>query len=351
MRWAARWTTTTCRRCARSCARPPRDNYRFSAIVLGIVSSDAVPDASSCRGPGVGRQAGRAERPGRGARHDISSPKSICRAARSCAASGAALALPLLDAMIPAPRPWRRRPPHPSRTWASSTSRTARSWTSGRRPATGRISSSAPILKPLDAVQRPADRGQQSGQQAGREPRGARDRRRAPGCPACIRGSARTRHGGVTVDQIAAQHIGQDTPLPSLEVATEGTWRRRLLRSRLRLQLLGHAFRSARRPRRCRWRTTRASCSSGCSARATRRRSARVLNKQYASILDMVAAETRVLQRTLGPPDRAVLSDYLDSVREIERRMQKMESRAICRTCSCRTCRAPRRAVSTSTST
>src|SRR5206468_5918113 len=28
-------------------------------------------------------------------------------------------------------------------------------------------------------------------------------------------------HAGVTVDQIAAQHIGQDTPLPSLEVATE----------------------------------------------------------------------------------------------------------------------------------
>ena len=29
-------------------------------------------------------------------------------------------------------------------------------------------------------------------------------------------------HGGVTVDQIAAAHLGQDTPLPSLEVATEG---------------------------------------------------------------------------------------------------------------------------------
>ena len=28
-------------------------------------------------------------------------------------------------------------------------------------------------------------------------------------------------YGGVTIDQIAAQHIGQDTPLPSLEVATE----------------------------------------------------------------------------------------------------------------------------------
>src|ERR687894_119902 len=29
-------------------------------------------------------------------------------------------------------------------------------------------------------------------------------------------------YAGVTIDQIAAAHIGQDTPLPSLEVATEG---------------------------------------------------------------------------------------------------------------------------------
>src|SRR5439155_15881950 len=29
-------------------------------------------------------------------------------------------------------------------------------------------------------------------------------------------------NGGVTVDQMAAAHIGQDTPLPSLEIATEG---------------------------------------------------------------------------------------------------------------------------------
>ena len=29
-------------------------------------------------------------------------------------------------------------------------------------------------------------------------------------------------HGGVTVDQLAAAQLGQDTPLPSLEVATEG---------------------------------------------------------------------------------------------------------------------------------
>src|SRR5207244_9322261 len=32
---------------------------------------------------------------------------------------------------------------------------------------------------------------------------------------------SQTPNAGVTIDQIAAQHIGQETPLPSLEVATD----------------------------------------------------------------------------------------------------------------------------------
>jgi hypothetical protein len=51
------------------------------------------------------------------------------------------------------------------------------------------------------------------------------------------------------------------------------------------------------------------------------------LSKQYASLLDMVGEETKELQRVVGPSDKAMLSDYLESVREIERRIQKMEPR------------------------
>src|SRR5690606_28457052 len=32
---------------------------------------------------------------------------------------------------------------------------------------------------------------------------------------------SQSQNGGISVDQIAAQHIGQETPLPSLELATE----------------------------------------------------------------------------------------------------------------------------------
>jgi len=54
-------------------------------------------------------------------------------------------------------------------------------------------------------------------------------------------------------------------------------------------------------------------------ARAARRRRDR-------SILDWVTQSTNQLKSTLGPADQARLSDYLDDVREIERRIQKVEA-------------------------
>src|SRR3954454_21912720 len=44
------------------------------------------------------------------------------------------------------------------------------------------------------------------------------------------------------------------------------------------------------------------------------------------SILDWVTEAVGDLKRTLGPADRARLGDYLDDVREIERRIQKVEA-------------------------
>ncbi len=49
-------------------------------------------------------------------------------------------------------------------------------------------------------------------------------------------------YAGITADQIAAQHIGQDTPLPSIELATEDhSALLGRLRPRLRLHLHEHA--------------------------------------------------------------------------------------------------------------
>ena len=45
------------------------------------------------------------------------------------------------------------------------------------------------------------------------------------------------------------------------------------------------------------------------------------------SILDLVAAQATDLQRSLGARDKARLGDYLDNVREIERRIERSEAR------------------------
>jgi hypothetical protein len=132
-------------------------------------------------------------------------------------------------------------------------------------------------------------------------------------------------YGGVTVDQIAAVHIGQDTPLPSLEVATEGRGGGGACDRNYGCSY--GATISFRTP------TTPLPMESdprrlferlfGQGDTASERTA---ISKQYSSILDLVTREAADLQKTLDGPDRAKLGDYLESVREIERRVQKMEA-------------------------
>ena len=132
-------------------------------------------------------------------------------------------------------------------------------------------------------------------------------------------------HGGITADQIAAAHIGQDTPLPSIEVATEGRGGSGAC-DRSYGCSYGNTI-SFRTP------TTPLPMESdpkklferlfGQGDTAQERTA---IAKQYSSILDLVSQEASDLQRGLDGPDRARLGDYLESVREIERRVQKMEA-------------------------
>ncbi|MGH8150989.1 MAG: DUF1552 domain-containing protein [Steroidobacteraceae bacterium] len=130
--------------------------------------------------------------------------------------------------------------------------------------------------------------------------------------------------GGVTIDQMAAAHIGQDTPLPSLEVKTEGLGGGGSCDRNFGCSYSGTiAFRTPtmplpmeRNPRIVYQRLF------GRGDTAAQRKA---LAEQYDSILDMVSDDSATLRRSLGPADRQVLADYMESVREIERRMQKME--------------------------
>jgi hypothetical protein len=48
--------------------------------------------------------------------------------------------------------------------------------------------------------------------------------------------------------------------------------------------------------------------------------------KKRSSLLDSLTSEITRLQQTLGPADRNTISHYLDSIREVERRIQKAEA-------------------------
>jgi hypothetical protein len=132
--------------------------------------------------------------------------------------------------------------------------------------------------------------------------------------------------GGVTIDQIAARHIGQDTPLPSLEVATEeegggaacdGTYGCSYGRT--------ISFRTPTTPLPMEFEPRRAFEKIFGRGKSDAER--RAVSGDYQSLLDMVLAEANALKATLGGEDRALVDDYLDSVREIERRLTLLGQR------------------------
>jgi hypothetical protein len=129
-------------------------------------------------------------------------------------------------------------------------------------------------------------------------------------------------YGGITIDQVAARYIGQDTPLPSIEVATETSGAAGSCDRAYGCSYAGTiSFRTPstplpmeNNPRKL----FQALFGVGDNA-AERER----IGRQTASILDLMIEETAALNRQLGAADRVVLGDYLETVREVERRVQK----------------------------
>jgi hypothetical protein len=134
-------------------------------------------------------------------------------------------------------------------------------------------------------------------------------------------------YGGVTVDQLAAAHLGQDTPLPSLEVATEARGGNGGACDRNYGCSYGATI-SFRTP------TTPLPMESDprklferLFGQGDTPQERKAIAKQYSSILDLVTSEAADLRKQLDAQDGARLGDYLESVREIERRVQQMEER------------------------
>jgi hypothetical protein len=126
---------------------------------------------------------------------------------------------------------------------------------------------------------------------------------------------------GTSTDQIAAQHIGQDTPFPSLELSTEaGTTCDPTFGCGY-----GHtiSFRTPTQPLPMEYNPRKVFYQLFGQGDTSAERTAIV--GETKSILDSVLGDAASLQRQLGSRDRAMVGSYLDSLREIERRIQTVE--------------------------
>src|SRR5262245_38114600 len=135
-------------------------------------------------------------------------------------------------------------------------------------------------------------------------------------------------HIGVTIDQVIAKQIGQDTVFPSLELATEdftgyiGGCDTQYACAYM--NTLSWASPTQPLPMEINPRVTFERMFG--RAGTTSQRLARMQNDP--SMLDSVQQDGKDLQGGLGPKDRARLGDYLENVREIEKRIQKAEKQA-----------------------
>jgi len=237
--------------------------------------------------------------------------------------AGAAVALPFLDSMVPAfasaPKPVRRL----GFVFIPMGADLSR-WTP---PGSGKLEALSPILSPLEPVKsricvltntelQNAYPGTHSSSNA------------------AFLSAARAKHTessdyrlGTTVDQVAAQAIGSETRLPSLELAMD------------LMQVIGQCDNGYA----CVYQNN-LSWSSPTTPLPAEAHPRLVFEKLFgeggkpedrkaelrkrASLLDFVKDDLGRLERSLGPADRAKVTHYLDAVREVERRIQKAEAEA-----------------------
>ncbi|MEZ6090256.1 MAG: DUF1552 domain-containing protein [Pirellulaceae bacterium] len=125
--------------------------------------------------------------------------------------------------------------------------------------------------------------------------------------------------GGVSVDQLIAQHVGDATPLPSLELGTEpvisgidsNVGYTRLYGSHISWQTATRPVAKEINPRVVYERLFGKSISND-----TRKA------ESYKNLLDFVLEDARDVRAKLGRDDQFKLDEYLDSVRAVERRVE-----------------------------
>lgn len=129
---------------------------------------------------------------------------------------------------------------------------------------------------------------------------------------------------GTTVDQVAAQQIGQHTELPSLELAMD------------LLSIVGQCDNgyACVYQNNLSWSSPTTPLPAEAHPRIVFERlfgeggnaaERQVARRKRASLLDALGEEITRLQQQLGPADRGKVDQYLETIREVERRIQQAE--------------------------
>ena len=131
---------------------------------------------------------------------------------------------------------------------------------------------------------------------------------------------------GVSMDQLYAQRFGQDTPIPSMQLCIENVDQAGGCAygySCVYTDMISWASPTEPLPmiRDPRMAFDQLFGAGGSSKERNARR------RSTSSVLDYVTGQVADLNRTLDPNDRQRMAQYLDNAREIERRIQRVEAR------------------------
>ena len=240
----------------------------------------------------------------------------------------ATLALPLLDAMIPAATAWAQTPAKPiprlSFVYMPMGCDHAR-WTP---PAQERLTELSPILQPLQSVK--DDVTVITNTRLQNSYPGTHDTSNSGFLSAAF--SKHTESSdyflGTTIDQIAAKQIGRETQLPSLELAMDLNPLAGVCNNGYACVYMNCLS----------WSSPTTPLPSEAHPRIVFERlfgegdsvaSRRAALHSRASLLDSFSGDIARLKQRVGISDRVRVDQYLESIREIERQIQRAEASAM----------------------
>lgn len=237
---------------------------------------------------------------------------------------GATLALPLLDAMVPAMTAVAATPAAPVRRLGFVFVPMGCDITRWTPPGKDRLAELSPILSPLAPVKDQVTVLTNTELQNAYPGTHSASNSTFLSCAKAKHTEGSDYYLGTTVDQVAAKQIGRNTQLPSLELAMD------------MMQVVGQCDNgyacvyqnnlswsspTSPLPAEAHPRLVFETLFGEGGGKADRQAALR----RRASLLDFVKDDVARLSRELGPADRGKVDQYLESVRDVERRIQTAE--------------------------